>query len=99
MVVGSPLVNLNDVTNNGLSKEIVYTHGHNGRPGCQTIEEINRPWRNNFDPTRFWFCIEIGANAIEISCPTGSGFISENLMCVPWSTWTWLTPYDPLTMA
>ncbi|XP_037954544.1 uncharacterized protein LOC119684558 [Teleopsis dalmanni] len=81
-----------------VAKKPHYTVGHNGRPGCRTAQEINRSWRNNNDPTRFWFCEELNSEAVEVFCPAG-GYMNEFSLCVPWNMWEWLPPQDPPTMS
>lgn len=76
-----------------------YTHDHNGRPGCKSEHELKRPWRNNFDPTRYWVCEEFNEPAVEVLCPDGQAYFDPELQCVNWEDWLWTEPYDPPTLA
>jgi hypothetical protein len=70
-----------------------YDHG-DGRPAC-IQEEMNRPWRNNWDPVHYWVCINENSPAVSMSCPTDHGFLESALECVPWSQWYWTQPCNP----
>ena len=71
----------------------------NGRPGCQTTEEMTvRDWRNNWDPTAFWRCEVQGQAATHMRCEevhgTQLGFMSGR-GCVPWDQWVWEPTSNP----
>ena len=78
-----------------------YTDGHNGRPNCETDYEQSRPWRNNFDPTRFWVCDQKNSPAIEAPCRSTFMFLDtvEFLGCVENAKWHWVAPYDPPSLS
>lgn len=73
-------------------------HG-NGRPGCQTDEEMNtRDWRNTWDPVAFWRCQTRNVDAVRIRCEEEHerpmGFMTGR-GCVEWSAWDWVEPVAP----
>jgi hypothetical protein len=75
------------------TSECEYDHG-NGRPAC-IAEEVDRIWRNNWDPTRFWFCSAVNAVAEVMICETGTGFLESAQNCVDWADWEWTPPCNP----
>lgn len=78
-------------------------HG-NGRPGCQTQEELTvRDWRNLWDPTRFWRCETINVPAVVVRCEDVAGVShlwSEAVRaCVHESQWVWTPNSLPPSLA
>jgi hypothetical protein len=76
-----------------VESECEYDHG-NGQPLC-IQEEMDRLWRNNWDPTRFWQCVTLNTPATMVICPTDSGFLESAQQCVSWSEWEWTFPCNP----
>ncbi|CAD7082269.1 unnamed protein product [Hermetia illucens] len=79
----------------------VYTQGHNGRPACLTDVELSRPWKNNFDPTRYFVCVAKGIPGIELQCPSSYGFMDSPPVfgCVTFDNFQPLEPRDPPSLA
>jgi hypothetical protein len=70
-----------------------YDHG-DGRPACIQAE-MNRPWRNNWDPVHYWECLTLNTPAVAVRCPNEHLFLESALTCVPWSQWVWTPPCNP----
>jgi hypothetical protein len=73
--------------------ECEYDYG-NGQPLC-IQEEMDRLWRNNWDPTRFWQCVTLNTPAVMVICPTNTGFMESAQQCVSWSEWEWTFTCNP----
>lgn len=73
-----------------------YTHG-NGKPACNKLEHMNRKWRNNWDPIRYWVCH--GNRAVSYVCPTEYLYFDNSQCCIHWAYWYHLKPYDPVAAA
>lgn len=72
-------------------------HSHDdGRPGCLTIEEVDtRNYRNNWDPTRYFVCDDLGVTARVEKCPNSYGFQTSANKCVSFEDWVYETPCIP----
>jgi len=77
-----------------LSDSRVYSHT-NGQPGCRTQMEFNRLWRNNWDPTRYWKCMQLNVAATQVICPMSTLFLDSAQCCVEVHLWNWTPPFDP----
>lgn len=73
-----------------------YTHS-DGRPACVSEREMNRKWRNNWDPLRYWECD--GYRAVSYVCPLEYMYFDDLQICVHWTHWHYTRPYDPLVLS
>ncbi|KAJ6645326.1 F-box-like/WD repeat-containing protein ebi [Pseudolycoriella hygida] len=65
----------------------------NGQPKCNDAAELNRLWRNNWDPTSYFQCVTQGLPASLVRCK--GAFIESAQRCGDWLEWVWQTPFDP----
>ncbi|KAH8262875.1 hypothetical protein KR044_007796, partial [Drosophila immigrans] len=59
-----------------------------GIPDCVALRDTSGtiPYRNFWDPTRYFVCTSQGAETKP--CPQGEGFMTSG-GCVSWSVWDW----------
>lgn len=70
-------------------------HEHNGEPGCKGLEEVNRMFRNFWDPTAYWVCEKQGTRASLQRCPNSQLYSEELGRCIHYAEWTWTDPKEP----
>ncbi|XP_022214488.1 uncharacterized protein LOC111068966 [Drosophila obscura] len=70
-------------------------HEHSGEPGCQGLEEMNRMFRNFWDPTAFWVCDKQGTRARLQHCPKSQLYSEELGRCVHYADWSWSDFKEP----
>ncbi|KAH8306305.1 hypothetical protein KR018_007188 [Drosophila ironensis] len=71
------------------------SHEHSGEPGCQGLEEVNRMFRNFWDPTAYWVCDKQGTRARLQRCPQSQLYSEELGRCVHYADWAWTEPKEP----
>lgn len=71
------------------------SHYDDGQPGCKTSEEVNKPFRNNWDPTSYWQCSVQGEPATKQKCPSSQVFLDSSRKCVNIWEWVWTDPVPP----
>ncbi|XP_037948907.1 uncharacterized protein LOC119680255 [Teleopsis dalmanni] len=77
-----------------MSSKTKYTD-YDGEPGCQTLEEVNKMYRNYWDPTAYWKCESQGKVASRGRCPTSELFMDTKGKCVHYAEWHWTEPTIP----
>ncbi|EDW45238.1 uncharacterized protein LOC6617173 [Drosophila sechellia] len=70
-------------------------HEHNGEPSCQGLDEVNRMFRNYWDPTAYWVCDKQGTRARLQRCPQAQLYSEELGRCVHYADWAWTDPKEP----
>lgn len=70
-------------------------HEHNGEPSCQGLDEVNRMFRNYWDPTAYWVCDKQGTRARLQRCPQSQLYSEELGRCVHYADWAWTDPKEP----
>ncbi|XP_017119883.1 uncharacterized protein LOC108141166 [Drosophila elegans] len=83
-----------------ISCELVQAYNGDGQPGCKTQAELDiAVFRNDWDPTSYWKCESLNKPAIEMKCPSETGFMDSLKNCVSWEEWEWEKPVAPLSEA
>ncbi|EDV95039.1 GH23828 [Drosophila grimshawi] len=68
---------------------------HDGEPGCQGLDEVNRMFRNFWDPTAYWVCDKQGTKARLNRCRQSQLYSEELGRCVHYAEWSWTEPKEP----
>ncbi|XP_075161378.1 uncharacterized protein LOC142234146 [Haematobia irritans] len=76
---------------------ISYIHGaaivDNGMPTCDNDAQMNTTFfRNKFDPTAYWVCVELYEPPVLQRCPDQTAFLDSIKECVEWEDWEWEAP-------
>ncbi|XP_013110426.1 uncharacterized protein LOC106089184 [Stomoxys calcitrans] len=61
-----------------------------GKPECDSLEKMNTTFfRNLFDSTAYWICVELYEPAVMQRCPDQTAFLDSVKSCVQWDDWEW----------
>ncbi|XP_043656184.1 uncharacterized protein LOC122622078 [Drosophila teissieri] len=83
-----------------ISWGLALAYDGDGQPGCKTQAELDiAVFRNNWDATSYWKCETLNKPAIEIKCPSDTGFMDSLKNCVNWEEWEWEKPVEPISEA